>query len=171
MSRLETIRDYRRTIYSIAEFMIRNKHAVSEFGNALVWSDLEHIPTWLLWDEGERYKVIMTAGTIFLLPSIRIWIDAKKIQEVRSLIGDELFDLILKTTKIDNYQIKYITLNNIQDSLSAAGSAVIISSSSMRVRPWISRAVPKPKGKLDSELAKEIMKHTIFIINQNRFKS
>ncbi|MEW8206429.1 MAG: hypothetical protein AB2746_09945, partial [Candidatus Thiodiazotropha taylori] len=131
--------------------------------------DLEDIPTWLLWDDKEVEQLVMTAGTIFLLPSIRIWIDGKKIQEVRELIGIELFELILKTTKIDNKMIKLLNIDNIKDNLLAAGSAVIISSSSMRVRPWISNSIPKPKGKLGAELASEIIKHTLFVVNQNRY--
>ncbi|MBW9268593.1 MAG: hypothetical protein K1566_03015 [Candidatus Thiodiazotropha sp. (ex. Lucinisca nassula)] len=169
MSNYEAIRYYRNTIYSIADFMVTNENAVSEFGKSLKWSDLEDIPTWLLWDDKEIEQLVMTAGTIFLLPSIRIWIDGKKIQEVRELIGIELFELILNTTRIDNKMIKLLNIDNIKDNLLSAGSAVIISSSSMRIRPWISNSLPKPKGKLSPELASEIIKHTLFVVNQNRY--
>ncbi|MCG7920983.1 MAG: hypothetical protein N0C81_15625 [Candidatus Thiodiazotropha lotti] len=170
MRSIDNIREYRKTIYSIAEFLISNENAVSEFSTVLEWSDLEYIPTWLLWDKNDINNLILTAGTIFLLPSIRIWIDGKKIQEVRELIGKELFDLIMETTKIDNNQTKTLDLDHIEESLLSAGSAVIVSSSNMRIRPWITNVIPKPKGKLDFELANEIMKHTIFVINQNQFK-
>lgn len=166
MNSIEQIREYRQTIYKIADFIIDNENAVAEFGNSLDWSDLESIPTWLLWEDYKIKNLVMTAGTIFLLPSIRIWIDSKKIQEVRALIGEHLFEIILQTTKIDNNQIKSLNISNIEDNLLSSGASVIISSNSMRIRPWLTNILPKPKGKLDPTLAGEIMKHTLFVISQ-----
>jgi hypothetical protein len=167
MENIEQIRDYRNTIYSITEFMLENENAVVEFGNSLTWSDLESVPTWLLWDKTKITNLVMTAGTIFLLPSIRMWIDSKKIQEVRDLIGEQLFDFILKTTKVDNNHLKTINITNVKEHLLSSGASVIIASNSMRIRPWLSNILPKSKGKLDPALANEIMKHTIFVLHHN----
>jgi hypothetical protein len=166
MNNIEQVRDYRHTIYSITNFILENENAVVEFGNSLDWNDLETVPTWLLWDKSKIDTLIMTAGTIFLLPSIKLWIDSKKIQEVRELIGEQLFELILQTTKVDNSQAKSMDIGSVKQHLLSAGAAVIISSNSMRIRPWLSNILPKPKGKLDYILATEIMKHTIFVIHQ-----
>jgi hypothetical protein len=165
MTNIEQIREYRNTIYSITDFILENENAVVEFGNSLTWNDLETVPTWLLWEKNRITNLVMTAGTIFLLPSIRIWIDSKKIQEVRDLIGEKLFDFILETTKVDNNQIKTLNITNVKDHLLSSGASVIISSNSMRIRPWLSNVLPKSKGKLDSVLANEIMKHTIFVMH------
>jgi hypothetical protein len=170
MNNIAQIREYRHTIYTITDFILKNEKAVVEFGSSLNWQDLESIPTWLLWDEQKIENLVMTAGTIFLLPSIRIWIDSKKIQEVRQLIGEQLFDFILETTKVENTQGKMLNIGNVKEHLLSSGSAVVISSNSMRIRPWLNNILPRPKGKLDPVLASEIMKHTIFVLHHTSLK-
>jgi hypothetical protein len=165
MNNIEQIREYRSTIYRITEFILENENAVTEFGNSLTWEDLESVPTWLLWEKNKITNLVMTAGTIFLLPSIRLWIDSKKIQEVRELIGEQLFDFILETTKVENSSVKPINIQNVKDHLLSSGASVIISSNSMSIRPWLSNILPKTKGKLNTILANEIMKHTIFVLH------
>ncbi|MEJ2622331.1 MAG: hypothetical protein P8163_19400, partial [Candidatus Thiodiazotropha sp.] len=85
--------------------------------------------------------------------------------EVRELIGEKLFDFILETTKVNSNQIKPINITNVKEHLLSSGASVIVSSNSMRVRPWLSNVLPQSKGKLDPVLANEIMKHTLFVLH------
>jgi hypothetical protein len=165
---IESCRQYRKTINMIADYIIANENAVIEFGNSLEWSDLENIPEWLLWENNAIKQLVMIAGTIYFLPSIRIWIDSKKIQEVRKLIGESVFDYILHNTMVDNNQVSSLNITNVADNILSAGSAVIISCHSLRLRPWLIRTIPKPKAKLDKILAEIIMRHALSVIDQTK---
>ena len=90
---VESYRKYRTTLYGIVDYILSNEKSVTEFGISLEWKDLEEIPTWLLWERNAINQLVMTAGTIFLLPSIKIWIDSKKIREVSDLVGEEVFQI------------------------------------------------------------------------------
>lgn len=165
---IENCRQYRKTINMIADYILTNESAVIEFGDSLEWSDLENIPDWLLWNDNDINQLVMIAGTIFLLPSIRIWIDSKKIQEVRKLIGESVFDYILHNTTVNNNQVSSLNITNVAENILSAGAAVIISCHSLRLRPWLIRTIPKPKGKLDKLLAEQIMKHALYVLDQTK---
>jgi hypothetical protein len=168
MSDINNTRQKRVQLYLAADYIISNEKAVSEFGCSLEWKDLENIPEWLFWNQSEINHLILTTGTIFLLPSIRIWIDSKKIQEIRKLIGDRVFDYLMSTTHVDNQKIISLNMTNITENVLSAGAAVILSSHNLRIRPWLQSSIPKPKGKLDRVLAEEIMKHALFVLSQTR---
>jgi hypothetical protein len=168
MDNIENIRKYRNTISNIAEYMISNEKAVIEFGNSLEWIDLEMVPTWLLWEQNLINHLVMISGTIFLLPSIKIWIDSKKIQEVRTLVGDDVFDFLITNTQFDDQQVRSLSMTNVADNIISAGASVILSSYSMRIRPWLIQALPKSKGKLEQTLAQEILKHALYIIEHTK---
>jgi hypothetical protein len=168
---IENARQKRAQLQLAADYIMSNEKAVSEFGSSLEWKDLENIPTWLLWNQSEINHLVLTAGTIFLLPSIRIWIDSKKIQEIRKLIGDRVFEFLMTNTHVDNQQILSLNMTNVTDNVLSAGAAVILSSHSIRIRPWLQNSIPKPKGKLDRVLAEEIMKHALFALRHTRNES
>ena len=166
MSDIEDARVKRNHIKLAADYISSNGKALAEFGTALEWNELKKIPIWVFFSQDRINHMVMTAGTIFLLPSIRIWIDSKRLQEIRALIGDVVFDFIMNNTHVENNKIHSLHLTNVAENVKAAGSAVIISSHSLRLRPWLVATLPKPKGKLDTVLAEEIMKHTLFVLEQ-----
>ena len=168
MNDIEYARLNRRHIIQAAKYISSNEKAIAEYGDAIEWDDLEKIPSWLFWSRDRINHMVMTAGTIFLLPSIRIWIDSKRLQETRELIGDTVFDFIMSNTHVGNDKIHSLHMLNVSENIVSAGSAVIISSHSLRLRPWLINTLPKPKGKLDPILAEEIMKHTLFVLDQTR---
>ncbi|MES9938955.1 MAG: hypothetical protein ABW104_04185 [Candidatus Thiodiazotropha sp. 6PLUC2] len=170
-SEIDHVRQYRSTLNSIADYILTNEKSVVEFGNSLEWNDLENIPTWLLWDKNNIDHLVMTAGTIFLLPSIRIWIDSKKIREVSDLIGNDVFKFIMNNTHVNNQRISSLNITNVSENIKSAGASVLLSCYSIRLRPWLSHSLPKTKGKLNSILAQEILKHTLFVLENTKNKT
>ncbi|MES9859458.1 MAG: hypothetical protein ABW157_11550 [Candidatus Thiodiazotropha sp. LLP2] len=163
---VEYYRKYRTTLYGIVDYILSNEKSVTEFGISLEWKDLEEIPTWLLWERNAIKQLVMTAGTIFLLPSIKIWIDSKKIREVSDLVGEEVFKFILANTHVNNQKVSSLNITKVSDNLLTAGISVIYSCYSIRLRPWLTHTLPKSnaKGKLDPILANEILKHSLFVL-------
>jgi hypothetical protein len=154
-----------------AEFFSANEKAFSEFGDSLNWEDLENLPNWLFWKKKEISHFVLTVGTIFLLPSVRMWIDAKRIQKIRYLIGENVFEYILTHTPLDNKQNHSFNVTDVEASLLSAGAAVIISSHSLRLRPWLLRILPSPQGKLEQKLAIQILQHALRVLEQTSSQS
>ena len=165
---IEYCRQYRNTMNGIVDYILSNEKSVREFGDSLTWSDLESIPIWLLWKKSQIDHLALIAGTIFLLPSIKIWIDSKKIREVSELVGEDVFDFILSNTHVDNQRVISLNITNVKENLLSAGASVIFSCYNIRIRPWLSHTLPKSKGKLESVLANEILKHAIYVLENTR---
>jgi hypothetical protein len=164
---IDQARQIRRQIQYASEFFTSNEKAFSEFGDSIEWDDLKSLPAWIFLNQDEIEKIVLISGTIFLLPSIRIWIDARKIQEIRLLIGDSVFDYIMTNINTNNQQVHSLDMEDVQINLRSSGAAVIISSHSLKYRPWLKDILPEPKGKLDTALASDIFEQAIRVYSQS----
>jgi hypothetical protein len=162
---VERARSKRQRLYHCVDFISSNSKACKEFGDSLNWNDCLEVPEWIYWDSNKIELLMDVCGTVFLLPIIRLWIDAKKLSCIRELLGDTLFDLILDRTPVNNNQRNLFQLNDVISSIHSSGSAVMIYSQSLRIRPWIKGMLPTPKAKLEGDLAQQILKHSLEIIS------
>ncbi|MEJ2405401.1 MAG: hypothetical protein P8171_14090 [Candidatus Thiodiazotropha sp.] len=161
----EHARSKRQRLYHCIDFIGSNSKAYKEFGDSLNWNDCLEVPEWVYWDRSKINLLMDVCGTVFLLPIIRLWIDARKLSSIRELLGDTLFELILDRTPVNNNQRNLFQLNDVISSIHSSGSAVMIYSQSLRMRPWITGMLPTPKAKLEGDLAKQILKHSLEIIS------
>ncbi|MET0026415.1 MAG: hypothetical protein ABW101_02160 [Candidatus Thiodiazotropha sp.] len=166
-------RNHRAGLYRSLEFVASNRKAYNEFGASLRWDDFKEVPEWVFFERKTIQQLTYIAGTIFLLPMIKMWIDARKIQSISNILGEGVLETIINNTKNTScYTISFDT-DEIIHNISSSGSAVLIYSHSTRIRPWITELLPKPRAKLDSDLAKQIMNHSYIMLSlcNEMFKS
>lgn len=62
----------------------------------LPWAVLEALPGWCCWPEPRRARLQHLAGALFCGPSLKRWIDARRVDSVRRLLGEGDFDAVLQ---------------------------------------------------------------------------
>jgi hypothetical protein len=168
---INNTRIMRARFYSAVEFFINNNTALLNAGDELEWDDLVNLPNWYLWDDEAFQQLVLVAGTVFLLPTIRLWIEAKKINIIQSLVGKSIYEFIMKYTNIDSSPKQQLELDNLQDVINSAGASVILSSQVKRLHPWLIIKLPKAKGHIDRKLASELLNHTLYVLEYTGVKS
>jgi hypothetical protein len=166
MNEIKEARDIRARLASSVKFIMSDEEAINEAGHRLEWEDLEGLPDWYMWDESKIKHLVLVAGTVFLLPTIRLWIEAKKIKQIQMLISKPVFEYIMQYTHVDHMQRQAIDMDDMSSVLEEAGASVVLSSQEKRLHPWLEPKLPKSKGRLKKKVATELMNHTVFVIEQ-----
>ena len=166
MNEIKKAREMRVRLASSVNFFISNSDALNEAGDCLEWEDFEKIPEWYMWNEDKIQHLVLVAGTVFLVPTIRLWIEATKISRVKNLIGGNVYEFIMQYTQIDNSPEMQIDMDNLHSVMMSAGASVLMSSQEARLRPWLISKLPEAKGKLNRKIANELMNHTLFVLSQ-----
>ena len=128
MNGINKARKERERIASSVNYYLSNKDALKIAGDYLEWEDFERLPEWFMWDEERVQRLVMIAGTVFLLPSIRLWIEAQKINIVQNQIGKPVYEFIMRYTQVDNSPVMQIDIEDLHSSMKKAGASVILSS-------------------------------------------
>jgi hypothetical protein len=166
MNGINKARKIRANLCSAVDYFISNRAALDKAGDRLEWEDFENLPEWYLWDRERFQQLVLVAGTIFLLPTINLWIEAKKINVVQTMIGKHVFEFILQYTHIENSPEQQIEMNNLMDVIKTAGASVIMSSQESRLHPWLETKIPEAKKELNRKVATELLNHTLYVLLQ-----
>jgi hypothetical protein len=166
MNGINEARQRRQIIASSVSYYLSNNDVLKIAGDCLEWDDFERLPEWFMWDEDRLHRLVLIAGTVFLLPSIRLWIEAKKIHIVQNLIGKPVYEFIMQYTQVDNSPVMQIDIENLHSLMKKAGASVILSSQESRLHPWLVAKLPEAKGQLKRKVATELMNHALFILTQ-----
>ena len=91
------------------------------------WSALEAVPHWCFLSSDEQHALRLLCGAVFLGPQMHQWIEGRRIQGVRELIGAEAYDLVLCSTDplADSLNIDQVD-GDLSGSLENAGQAVLL---------------------------------------------
>jgi hypothetical protein len=164
-------RSMRAILFSAVNYFLSNQSALGKAGERLEWEDFENLPEWYLWSDESLRQLVLVAGTVFLLPTIRLWIEATKINTIQRLIGKSVFDFIMQYTNIENSPEQQIEMDNLQDVINASGASVILSSQDPRLHPWLVTKLPQAKGQLNRKVATELLNHTLYVLVNTNNKS
>lgn len=132
---------------------------------ALSWSMLLEIPDWCHWPLARIEHLSLIAGSIFTAPAIRLWIESKHVEEVRSIIGKDLFDQIMAMEKMPNAVLTFPNDVDLRKSLLSAGASVLLSSIPHRhLRERLSFLLPEPSGVLPQQVAWSLLQQSLTFI-------
>ncbi len=136
---------------------------VGEGGNhsSLTWAALSELPDWCRWPKPELNRLILVAGALFSLPSIRLWIDAKKIREARMLIGDKTFELVMANKSVPQKCTQAASNKSVEQLFFCSGAAVLLSSADEELQPYIKTMLPAVAGKLPFDIAALLMSEAL----------
>ena len=164
MIEIEKARLVRERIDQASKYFQSNESALSSNGQEIEWMDLEEFPEWCNWDKQRLHRLVLIAGTVFVLPSVRLWIKSKQIQKIQSLIGKNVYDFLIKYTYKEIEPSQHAFIEEIETTLTLTGSAVILSSVEPKLVPWLQKMVPKTNYKLKKYLATELLNHALYVI-------
>lgn len=156
----------RARLAAAVNFILADKDALESAGDALAWEDLVTLPDWYLWDDVLLNKLLLVTGTVFLLPTIRLWIEAKRIELVQTLIGRQAYNFIMQYTYTGVASVTDVDIGDLQSSMETAGASVILSCQDMKFHPWLKSRLPMAEGLLDKVVATELLNHSLFVMSQ-----
>jgi hypothetical protein len=156
----------RARLSAVADFILSKDDALESVGKDLEWEDIDSLPEWYLWDREQFDKLVLIAGIVFLLPTIRLWIESKKIDQVKALIGQPVYEFIMQYTLIGYSPIADVDMGEFKRAVETAGASVVLSSQDRKLQPWLIYKLPSAEGQLDKNLATELLNHSLFVLTQ-----
>jgi hypothetical protein len=163
MTNIETARKYRSDIYQASSFIVSNTNLQLQNSSEFVWDDLEQLPFWVNWNKEKLLQLVNIAGTVFMLPSIRLWLESDRIEVVQSIIGKDVYDYLLKYTYINTLDVSLENVVNIEILLETTGASVLLSTVQENVRLWIINLLPETNKIINKEIAIELLKHALYV--------
>jgi len=158
---MASIRNERQRRYDAA-VLVRNSVICDDFFN---WESLELFPNWCYWPLAERNRLLMVSGALFCAPAIRLWIDARKIREVRSLIGTKTLSLVMANDAIPQTPSKLPSYENVEALLLGTGAAVLLNSSPLELHNFLDTMLPDSAGKLPIDIAHLLLSQAMEILH------
>lgn len=160
--KLNLVRHKRECSHKVAELIasIINESDVFE------WSMLSDMPEWIYWPELERDRLLMVAGALFCAPAIKLWIDASKVRDVRSLIGAKTFSLVMNNDVVPRIPPQLPTFDDVSILLKSTGSAVLINSANTDLHGYLSRLLPNSAGILPFDIAQLVLTQSTAILHE-----
>lgn len=130
------------------------------------WSLLTALPAWCYWPEQERNRLIAVCGALFSVPAIRLWIDARKIRQVRELIGSNTFRLVMKNETVPSEFIGSVQSEDVSKLLFSTGSSVLLGSTDKALSQYLRTLLPESAGDLPVDIAKALLTEALDILTQ-----
>jgi len=130
----------------------------------LDWDDLLAFPDWCLFAEAEKQSFVRVCGALLLMPSIRLWIDGRKINQIRELLGEPVFDKVLHT-ELDlatNY-LDSIIMADAEELLIKAGATVVINDANAIAVDYIKTVVGSMSAVIPKLTAHQIVNQAYHI--------
>jgi hypothetical protein len=148
----------RHQLCSAAHFMLKQSEKIDL--DTVRWTDLASFPGWALWSAEQRYQLLVICGGLFCAPSIRLWIDAVKIRDVRSVLGTFIFERIMHNPVMPEASASTLRINQRQDAeslLLETGAAVLLCSTLGVFRELVKEMLPPCQGQLPESTAAKIL--------------
>jgi len=120
------------------------------------WEALLTVPAWCYWPEDKRLALAMTAGALFLVPVMRLWIDAERIRQVTQILGAPLFDAVMRYEHLPQVTEQPPQDMPVESLLLASGASILLGSLETSLRSRLSALLPEPGGEVPDAIAKQL---------------
>jgi hypothetical protein len=72
---------------AVARALLQGQAALGADTPAVDWGQLADLPAWCLWPAPARLHLVRVTGALFAAPGMRLWIDGRRLEVARTLIG------------------------------------------------------------------------------------
>lgn len=86
-ARLHAMRARRAHRAAVARALLQGHAALGADAPAVDWDQLAELPAWCLWPAPVRLHLVRVTGALFAAPGMRLWIDGRRLEVARTLIG------------------------------------------------------------------------------------
>jgi hypothetical protein len=126
---------------------------------------LHEVPEWCHWPSVRRERLVLIAGALFVAPAMRLWIEAKRIETARTLLGAEVFEQVMAFESVPREAPPLPADEDVRELLPAAGAGVLLGSlTCARLRDWLAPLLPQPTGPLPHALAAALAADTLALM-------
>jgi len=131
------------------------------------WSALDSVPHWCFEPPSYIGKLQMVCGAIFLAPAIRNWIDGKRIQEVRALIGPVAFAAVARSSVVTQTAGELEITEEVPAALAKGGASVLLNAiDNEQVKSLLALQFPMDVEPIDHNIAKGVYELSLNIVHQ-----
>jgi len=97
-------------------------------GAAIGWGQLAELPTWCLWTDDARLRLVRVVGALFAAPGMRLWIDGRRLAIARTLIGTTTLARVMACPALPSRAPAVPPAGDLQRLFDASGRAVLLGS-------------------------------------------
>jgi len=131
------------------------------------WSALDAVPHWCFEPPSYIGKLQLVCGAIFLAPAIRNWIEGRRIQEVRALIGPTAFAAVARSSVITEVSAELEVTEEVPAALAKGGASVLLNAiENDQVKSLLALQFPMDVEAIDHEIAKGVYELSVNIVHQ-----
>lgn len=153
VDRLATVRE-RRARRAQAAALLASVQSSGEPSSPLGWSMLLDVPEWCHWPSARREHLVLIAGALFAAPAMRLWIEARRIEAARAVIGADVFERVMAHESVPRETTHIPAGEDIRVVFQAAGAAVLLGSLAHEcLRDWLAPLLPPSAGTLSQVIA------------------
>lgn len=118
------------------------------------WAMLLEVPEWCYWPPARREQLVLIAGALFAAPAMRLWIEAKRIETARTIVGADVFDRVMVHESVFREAPQLPADENVRELLLTAGAGVLLGSLAHAcLRDRLASLLPRPAGTLPYAIA------------------
>ena len=128
------------------------------------WPVLLTVPEWCFWRAEQRERLIFVSGALFVGPSMRLWIDSKRIKQARALLGERCFELVMSAPSVPQELIPLPKIDDVQTLLQSTGSSVLLGSMNSPVQRIFVGFLYESAGVLPQKVALSLKSEAMSIV-------
>ncbi len=126
----------------------------SPAAESLSWAMLLEVPEWCHWPPSRREHLVLIAGALFAAPAMRLWIEAKRIEAARAVVGADVFDRVMARESLPREVPPLPAGEDERELLQAAGAGVLLGSLAHDcLRDGLAPLLPRSAGTLPHMIA------------------
>ena len=131
------------------------------------WSTLDAVPLWCFESTEYINKLQLVCGANILAPTISNWIDGKRIQEVRALVGPMAFAAVARSCATTEDTTELAVTEDVPEALAKGGASVLLSSiENAEVRALLAKQFPMNVEPINHAIAKTVYEASLNIVHQ-----
>ena len=128
MPALHDMRMRRAHRAAVARAMLEGPLACAPEAVAADWRQLAELPAWCLWPADARLRLVRVVGALFAAPGMRLWIDGRRIEIARTLIGTATLARVMACPALPIRAPAVPPAGDLQHLFDSSGRAVMLGS-------------------------------------------
>ena len=125
---LHDVRTRRAHRAAVARTLIDGPVACAPESAGMEWRQLGELPAWCLWPADARLRLLRVVGALFAAPGMRLWIDGRRLEIARSLIGPATLARVMACPALPIQAPAVPPSGDLQRLFDSSGRAVLLGS-------------------------------------------
>ncbi len=113
---------------AVARTLLDGSLASTPEATAVEWRQLGELPEWCLWPADARLRLLRVTGALFAAPGMRLWIDGRRIEIARTLIGTATLARVMACPALPIQAPAVPPAGDLQRLFDTSGRAVLLGS-------------------------------------------